>query len=99
MGVALIGLGFTTIFQSALNYLVDTFTRYSASALAANTFLRSVVASAFPIFVLPMFEQLGVEWASTVFACIAAVMIPVPFLFFVWGKKVRARGEWSRLSV
>ena len=31
------GLGFFTIFQAALNYLVDTFQRYAASAVAANS--------------------------------------------------------------
>jgi hypothetical protein len=31
------GVGFFTIFQAALNYLVDTFQRYAASAVAANS--------------------------------------------------------------
>ncbi|KAM3433058.1 hypothetical protein MY4824_006219 [Beauveria thailandica] len=72
VGIALTGFGFTTIFQAALNYLVDTFTRFSASAVAANTFLRSMLA---------------------------ALLIPVPFLFFVWGKAIRARGKWSKHTV
>jgi MFS transporter, DHA1 family, multidrug resistance protein len=43
-GLYLVGLGFFTIFQAALNYLVDTFRLYAASAVAANTFLRSCFA-------------------------------------------------------
>lgn len=43
VGIGLTGFGFFTIFQAALNYLIDTFTRYGASAVAANTFLRSMV--------------------------------------------------------
>jgi hypothetical protein len=31
------GVGFFTIFQAALNYLVDTFQKYAASAVAANS--------------------------------------------------------------
>lgn len=54
VGIALTGLGFFTIFQAALNYLIDTFTRYGASAVAANTFLRSMFAGVFPLFVTPM---------------------------------------------
>ena len=46
IGLYLAGLGFFTIFQAALNYLVDTFQRYAASAVAANTFLRSCFAGA-----------------------------------------------------
>lgn len=48
IGTVLMGLGFFTIFQCALNYLIDTFQRYAASAVAANTFLRSMFAAAFP---------------------------------------------------
>jgi hypothetical protein len=46
--------------QAALNYLIDTFAKYSASAVAANTFLRSVFAAVFPLFVNPMFHNLGI---------------------------------------
>ncbi|KAJ5295460.1 MFS multidrug transporter [Penicillium antarcticum] len=99
IGIALIGFGFTTIFQAALNYLVDTFTRFSASAVAATTFLRSMMAGAFPLFVSPMYRKIGVDWGTTVFGCIAAVLIPVPFLFFFWGKQIRARGEWSKHTI
>jgi hypothetical protein len=49
----MLGFGFFTIFQAALNYLIDTFTRYAASAIAANTFLRSIFAAAFPLFATP----------------------------------------------
>ncbi|KAF4434158.1 MFS multidrug transporter [Fusarium acutatum] len=90
IGIALTGLGFTTIFQSALVYLIDTFTRYSASAVAANTFMRSMFSGAFPLFIIPMYHKLGVDWGTTVFGCIAAALIPVPYLFFVWGKRIRA---------
>lgn len=74
------GLGFFTIFQAALNYLIDTFTRYGASAIAANTFLRSSFAGAFPLFIMPMYHNLGVDWATTIFACVAVLLVPVPWL-------------------
>ncbi|KAK5051956.1 hypothetical protein LTR84_002760 [Exophiala bonariae] len=38
IGLAMTGLGFFTIFQAAINYLVDTFHKYAASAVAANNF-------------------------------------------------------------
>ncbi|KAH8807793.1 MFS multidrug transporter [Xylogone sp. PMI_703] len=99
IGIGMIGFGFTTIFQSALNYIVDTFTRYSASAIAANTFLRSVFAGAFPLFITPMYRNIGVDIGSTIFGGVAIGLIPVPFLFYIWGKRIRARGVWSRPSV
>jgi multidrug resistance protein len=99
IGAAFIGLGFFTIFQSALNYLVDTFTIYAASAVAANTFLRSCFAGAFPLFMTPMLHNMGVGWGISVFAFVAVALIPIPYLFFVFGKRIRARGEWSKVSV
>jgi len=38
------------IFQSSLNYIIDTFQMYAASGVAAVTFLRSVFAAVFPLF-------------------------------------------------
>ena len=99
VGCFLIGVGFFTIFQAALNYLVDTFQRYGASAIAANTFLRSAFAGAFPLFISQEIETLGVGWGITVFAFFAVALIPIPYVFFVFGKRIRARGTWSRESV
>ena len=83
------------IFQSALQYLINTFTCYCASVLAAYTFLRSMFAGAFPLLVLPIYMNLGIPWGSTIFACFSALLIPVPFLFFTWGARIRAKGQWG----
>lgn len=53
IGIYLVGISFITIFQAALNYLIDTFQKYAASAVAATTFMRSAFAGAFPIVVGP----------------------------------------------
>ncbi|KXJ91939.1 major facilitator superfamily domain-containing protein [Microdochium bolleyi] len=99
IGLVMTGLGFNTIFQSALNYLVDTFQMYAASAIAANTFLRSVFAAAFPLVVGPLYRNLGVGPGSSIFAGIACLLIPVPFVFYVYGRKIRAGSKWSKASV
>ncbi|KAL3434075.1 major facilitator superfamily domain-containing protein [Aspergillus tetrazonus] len=99
VGGACMGLGFFTIFQAALNYLIDTFQTVAASAVAANTFLRSVFAGCFPLFATAMFRNLGVPWASSVLGFVAIALIPIPYLFYVFGPKIRAKGKWSRASV
>jgi multidrug resistance protein len=95
IGTVLIGFGFFTIFQSALNYLIDTFLRYAASAIAANTFLRSVLALAFPLFIDPMYGKLGIPWATSVFAFFSLLLIPIPYLFYIYGPSIRKRGKYS----
>lgn len=99
MGAFSIGIGFFTIFQGALNYLIDTFQRYAASAVAANTFLRSALAAAFPLFITPMLHNMGIKWGMSVFAFFSVALIPIPYLFFIYGKRIRARGFWSKESV
>jgi hypothetical protein len=42
-----------------------------------------MMAGAFPLFVLPMYHNIGIKWGTTVFGCFAAILIPVPFLFFI----------------
>ncbi|KAF2996010.1 hypothetical protein E8E13_001625 [Curvularia kusanoi] len=99
IGLVMLGTGFFTIFQAALNYLVDTFTEYAASAVAANTFLRSCFAGAFPLVVTPMYHNIGVGPASSITGGFAALLIPVPFIFYIYGKRIRRRSKWSRKSV
>jgi hypothetical protein len=41
LGTLLVGLGLMAAFMCVTTYLVDTFTLYAASAMAANTVLRS----------------------------------------------------------
>ncbi|KAH7076216.1 major facilitator superfamily domain-containing protein [Paraphoma chrysanthemicola] len=99
IGLVMMGTGFFTIFQAALNYLVDTFTAYAASAVAANTFLRSCFAGAFPLVVGPMYRNIGTGPASSITGGFAALLIPVPFVFYVFGKRIRAASKWSKGSV
>ena len=49
-----IGAGFNVVFQQCLNYLVDTYGLYAASATSANTILRSFMAAGLPLAVKPM---------------------------------------------
>jgi len=96
IGLAMTGVGFFTIFQAALNYLVDTFRLYAASSIAANTFLRSCFAGAFPLVVNPLYRNVGIPWGTSIFAFFAVCLIPVPFFFFTFGERIRNRSKWSR---
>jgi hypothetical protein len=99
VGASCMGFGFFTIFQAALNYLIDTFPTTSASAIAANTFLRSAFAGVFPLFGRTMFDKLGTQWASSVLGIFAVLLVPIPFLFYTFGPRIRARGKWSAPSL
>jgi hypothetical protein len=42
--------------------LIDSYTSTAASAVAANTFMRSAFAAGLPFAAPPLFHNLGVDW-------------------------------------
>ncbi|KAJ9141828.1 MFS general substrate transporter [Pleurostoma richardsiae] len=91
----LTGFGLMSIFLQALNYLVDAYLMFAASAIAGNTFLRSLCGAGFPLFSTYMFNGMGIEWASTLLGCVAAAMIPIPIVFYIYGPKIRAKSHFA----
>ncbi|KAJ5242673.1 Major facilitator superfamily domain general substrate transporter [Penicillium citrinum] len=89
------GFGLLIIFIQLFNYLIDTYLMFAASAIAANTFCRSMVAAAFPLFSRQMFENMGIQWASTLLGCVAAVLVPIPIAFYFFGKKLRMKSKFA----
>ncbi|SCU94555.1 LAFA_0F22518g1_1 [Lachancea sp. 'fantastica'] len=96
IGISVMSVGFFVIFQGCLNYLVDSFTKYAASAIAANTFLRSILGGVFPLFGHALFQNLGVQWGASTVAFIALAMIPIPFVFYYFGSKIRSRNPYIK---
>ncbi|EED23653.1 MFS multidrug transporter, putative [Talaromyces stipitatus ATCC 10500] len=91
----LTGFGLLSIFLQCLNYLVDAYLLFAASAIAANTFLRSLAGAGFPLFGSYMFKGMGVEWAGTLLGCVAAVLVPIPVFFYMQGHKIRAKSKFA----
>jgi DHA1 family multidrug resistance protein-like MFS transporter len=84
-----------SIFLQALNYLVDAYLMFAASAIAGNTFMRSLAGAGFPLFARQMFEGMGIQWAATLLGCVAIVMAPIPFIFYKYGAKIRAKSAYA----
>lgn len=95
IAAAFIGAGFNVIFQQCINFLVDTYVMYAASAVSANTFLRSILAAGLPLAAMPMFRNLGVGPAMSILGGVAALAIPVPFLFMKYGLALRKRSSFA----
>lgn len=68
---------------------------YAASALAANSVLRSLFGAIFPLFTTYMYEDLGIHWASSVPAFLALACVPFPFLFYKYGGAIRMRCKYA----
>ncbi|KAF2429754.1 MFS general substrate transporter [Tothia fuscella] len=93
MGV--FGAGLLVIFMPANTYLVDVFTVHAASAMAANTVLRSVFAAFLPMGGPKLYAALGYGWGNTLLGFISCLMIPIPFLFLRYGEWLRTNPRFQ----
>lgn len=59
IGACFIGAGVIIAFQCIQTYVVDSYTRYAASAVGAVTVLRSLAGFGFPLFAPTMYNRLG----------------------------------------
>ncbi|KAK4189583.1 putative transporter mfs2 [Podospora australis] len=92
---AVFSAGIVCVFLSLLGYLIDSYTVYAASVLAANAVLRSLFGAAFPLFTSHMYKSLGLHWASSVPAFLALACLPCPFLFYKYGARVRKSCKYA----
>ncbi|KAL0930658.1 MFS multidrug transporter [Colletotrichum truncatum] len=92
------GFGMVLLFLSIMNYLIDAYTIFAASVLAANSVIRSLFGAAFPLFTSYMYQNLGNNWASSVPAFLALACVPFPFLFYKYGHAIRSRCKFAAQS-
>ncbi|KAK0254750.1 hypothetical protein LTS09_010221 [Friedmanniomyces endolithicus] len=89
------GFGIMSIFLQCLNYLIDAYLMFAASAVAANTFLRSLCGAIFPLFATYMIEGMGVQWAGTFLGLLGFCLVPLPVIFYLKGAKIRERSHFA----
>ncbi|KAG9652819.1 MFS general substrate transporter, partial [Aureobasidium melanogenum] len=89
------GFGIMSIFLQCLNYLIDSYLVFAASAIAANTFLRSLCGAGFPLFATYMIEGMGIQWAGTLLGCFAFLLVPLPILFYLKGAQIRGKSKFA----
>lgn len=92
------GFGMVLLFLSIMNYLIDAYTIFAASVLAANSVIRSCFGAAFPLFTSYMYADLGTNWASSIPAFLALACVPFPFLFYKYGGLIRSRCKFAAQS-
>jgi len=68
---------------------------FAASAIAANTFMRSLFGCVFPLFATYMFNGIGINWTMTLLGCVAALLVPLPIIFYIWGPKLRQKSKFA----
>ncbi|KAH9904402.1 MFS general substrate transporter [Xylariomycetidae sp. FL2044] len=95
IGSTFFGMGQVLLFISLINYVVDAYTVFAASALAGNAILRALFGAAFPLFTTSMYENLGIQWASSIPAFLALACAPMPFIFRKYGVFLREKSKYA----
>ncbi|KAJ6621614.1 MFS general substrate transporter [Mycena sp. CBHHK59/15] len=91
----IMGFAISWIFLSLFNYIIDTYLFVAASALAANTVVRSIFGAVFPLFATQMYDALGPRWASSLLGFVALAMVPIPFVLMKFGSTLRSKSKYA----
>lgn len=91
VGSGIVGLGNMLFFLPMVGYLVESFTVYAASAIAANAVLRSIGGALLPLAGYRMYDTLGYGWGNSILAFMALVFTPVLVAIYRYGEYIRTR--------
>lgn len=90
------GMGNTLCFIYGTNYLAGAYGYYAASALAGNAVMRSIFGATLPLAGPSMYARLTPQWAGTLLGLMEVVLIPIPFVFYKYGERIRAKSPVIR---
>jgi MFS family permease len=92
IGTGFIGVSIVLVSASGQLYMIDTFgSEGSASAMAALTLVRNGFGAFLPLAAPPLYRKLGLGWGNSVLGFISLTFVPVAFLFYRFGGRLRAR--------
>jgi len=95
IGSSFFSMGAFLLFMSVLAYLGDAYPKYIASVFAGNDLMRSSFGAAFPLFANAMYHELGMGWASSLLGFLSIAFIPIPFILYVYGKRIRGASKMA----
>jgi MFS family permease len=96
VGLTMVGFGTTAVVISIANYLIDAYSKYAASTLAAVGLVENVSIAFLPLAASAMYTNLGFHWASTLLGFVSLILVATPFLVIKWGKEIRAHSPFMK---
>jgi hypothetical protein len=92
-------VGNIMVYSSGALYIMNSYgSLHGASALSANSLLRYAGGGAFPLFTVQMFSSLGIGWASSLLGFVSVALVPVPWVLYKYGKRIRAHSQYIDLK-
>lgn len=96
LAIGLVGFVSHIIFYAVSDYTVAAYSLYAASAVGAQSLMREVLSGSFTLFVVQTYENLGYQWASSLWGFLAVVVAAVPFALYFFGHRLREKSPFCR---
>lgn len=87
--------------MATIDYMICAYGPYSASATAGNGWSRDFLAGILTVPATPFFENIGkgsgyeLEYACTILACIATVLVLAVYAIYYYGPSLRVRSPFA----
>lgn len=98
IGLAMVGFGIQLVVSAVADYIEDAYAAsgYAASAVSGIAAGENIVAGILPLAAQPMYQELGIHWASSLLGFIALVLSFAPVLFVWKGRQFRERSPFMQ---
>ncbi|KAK8117700.1 uncharacterized protein PG998_005981 [Apiospora kogelbergensis] len=95
-GIVILTWGTMDILVSLVTYVSDAYSRQHAmTALTAMAFARYFSAGIMPVFAVNLAENVPTKTLFAAFGGLTTIMLPVPFVLFYFGERLRMRSGYS----
>jgi hypothetical protein len=79
----------------SLNYLVDAYPRYAASAIAASTVLRCLGGAILPLAGPSLYSNLGQGWGNSLLGFLSLLIFPLAIGLYKYGEQLRLKSKFA----
>ncbi|PWY98326.1 MFS general substrate transporter [Testicularia cyperi] len=93
---AMIAVANLAIYLSSIDFMVCSYGVYAASATGGNALARDFLAGISAMYATPLYNRLGLEWASTLLAFLAIIVAIPIYVFYKWGPQIRERSKFAQ---
>ncbi|KAL4874574.1 major facilitator superfamily domain-containing protein [Aspergillus karnatakaensis] len=93
IALAPIAVGIFFIFEATYSFTSDCYGENSSSAIAGQGLVRNTLGAVSPLFASQFFHNVGSQYAGLILALAASALALIPFVFFKFGPKIRARSK------
>ena len=101
---AIVGIANYSIYMATIDYMICAYGPYSASATGGNGWSRDFLAGVLTVPATPFFSNIGsnqkpprnLEYANTILACVATVLVMAVYVIYWKGPQLRHRSPFAQ---